>query len=65
VRRSPMREATPWRALLAAAAQLGVAPAAFWRLSLREWRAIAGAHVDALSREAFHALATRFPDEIG
>jgi hypothetical protein len=29
---------TPWGEMLRAAARLGVKPAAFWELSLREWR---------------------------
>lgn len=58
---------TPWGAWLATALQLGVAPDAFWRLSLREWRSIAGAAGagDALPREAFLDLARRFPDAAG
>ena len=39
--RSTMTDAAPWRAWLAFAAQLGIAPACFWRLSVREWRALA------------------------
>ncbi len=54
---------TPWRAMLAVAAQLGVPPAHFWRLSLREWRAIAAPEGhETLPRAAFEALAQRFPD---
>jgi uncharacterized phage protein (TIGR02216 family) len=46
------------------AAQAGLAPAAFWRLSLREWRAFTGeAANDTLSRTRFDALSARFPDE--
>lgn len=59
-----MRETTPWRVLLALSATMGVPPAAFWRLSLREWRALtASNHAEHLSRDAFRALATQFPDE--
>ncbi|MFN3668406.1 MAG: phage tail assembly chaperone [Brevundimonas sp.] len=29
---------TPWAEMLRTAAQLGVGPEEFWRLSLREWR---------------------------
>lgn len=57
-----MRE--PWRNWLSLAAGLGVAPAAFWRLSLAEWRALTGeGAAPLLSRTAFEALATQFPDE--
>ncbi len=56
-------EATPWRALLAAGFQLGVHPREFWRLSLKEWRALAApAAAEALSRAAFDELARLFPD---
>ncbi len=59
-----MTDAAPWRAWLAFAAQLGIAPACFWRLSVREWRALAppasAAHLD---RAAFTALAAHFPDD--
>lgn len=59
-----MPEPTPWRAMIAAAAQHGVAPREFWRLSLREWRALLapGAALEALSRQAFEDLARLFPD---
>lgn len=56
-------EPTPWDAWLAAAVALGVSPWALWRLSLVEWRAIAGPRVSAvLDRAAFDALAARYPD---
>lgn len=57
-------EATPWRALIAAGFQLGVSPREFWRLSLREWRALTApaAAADVLSRAAFDELAQLFPD---
>lgn len=29
---------TPWAEMLRAAMRMGVAPEAFWRLSLKEWR---------------------------
>jgi uncharacterized phage protein (TIGR02216 family) len=54
---------TPWPRLLRLAATLGIAPEAFWRLSLAEWRALTGEQSDALTRQAFEALAQRFPDE--
>jgi uncharacterized phage protein (TIGR02216 family) len=58
-----MTERTPWRAMLAAALALGVAPRAFWRLSLAEWRALVAPHTsEALSRTAFEALTQAFPD---
>jgi uncharacterized phage protein (TIGR02216 family) len=54
---------TPWPALLRLALQLGIAPEAFWRLSLAEWRALTLAPGEALSRAAFEDLAWRFPDK--
>jgi uncharacterized phage protein (TIGR02216 family) len=45
------------------AQQIGVAPAQFWRLSLKEWRALISPAHDALTRATFDALAQRFPDE--
>jgi uncharacterized phage protein (TIGR02216 family) len=57
-----MSEPTQWMALYA---QSHVrSPEAFWRLSLKEWRAIAGQpEAAALDRNAFDVLAARFPDE--
>ncbi|MEZ5957924.1 MAG: phage tail assembly chaperone [Hyphomonadaceae bacterium] len=58
-----MTESTPWRAMLAAALQLGITPHQFWRLSLPEWRVlIAPLGADMLPRAAFEALTHRFPD---
>jgi len=54
---------TQWPALLRHALQLGIAPEAFWRLSLAEWRALTSAQSDALTRAAFEDLARRFPDK--
>jgi len=59
-----MSKTTPWHGWLSLAIALGLTPAAFWRLSLREWRAIAAPDVSvALPRTAFEALAARFPDQ--
>lgn len=58
-----MTDRTPWAAMLAAALSRGLGPACFWRLSLREWRAISWSHHGAmLPRAAFVALVQRFPD---
>ncbi|WP_417482982.1 phage tail assembly chaperone [Maricaulis sp.] len=53
-----------WLAALRLAARMGIAPAEFWRLSLIEWRALAGAH-DArpLSRRALQILMADYPDK--
>ena len=54
---------TPWPALLTAAMSLGIAPATFWRLSVREWRAIAApSAATVLSRVELEALARAYPD---
>lgn len=55
-----------WPALLRlAAVRFGVAPAAFWALSLPEWRALVAepAGPDPLTRREFDALAAACPDE--
>ena len=58
---------TPWPAMLRLAAlRLGVAPHEFWRLSLREWRALTEPETgDAgpLGRAAFDALLADNPDD--
>lgn len=55
-------EETPWSAWLLAANAIGVTPAEFWRLSVKEWRALAG-RATALAREDLDALMQRFPDD--
>lgn len=51
-----------WAALLRVALAMGVTPEAFWRLSLAEWRALAGEAEPTLTRAAFEALAALHPD---
>ncbi|AYV49509.1 phage tail assembly chaperone [Caulobacter flavus] len=47
-----------------AAIEFAAPPDAFWRLSLKEWRALTGAQVGpALARPELAALMARFPDE--
>jgi len=58
----PSNEATPWREMLALAMRLGVLPQAFWRLSLREWRALSAPVPAVMSRRALAALVEQFPD---
>lgn len=53
----------PWADMLRAAADAGIAPEAFWRLSLKEWRWLAGGAGGALPRDAFAALSTDYPDK--
>ncbi|MGD9815051.1 MAG: phage tail assembly chaperone [Hyphomonadaceae bacterium] len=56
-----MREA--WARMLRAAAMLGLSPECFWRLGVREWRALTARDADALRRTEFEALRRAFPDE--
>lgn len=61
----PRANPTPWGYWLFVASRLGIGPASFWRLSLREWRLLAGpGNPAAMTREAFQQLAARFPDDI-
>ncbi|WP_297516159.1 phage tail assembly chaperone [uncultured Caulobacter sp.] len=53
-----------WAEPLRLALSLGIAPEAFWRLSLKEWRALTERPpASALTRSGLEALAARFPDE--
>lgn len=46
------------------ALSLGVAPEAFWRLSLKEWRALTDTPpAPVLTRADLSALIARYPDE--
>ncbi len=49
--------------MLRAAAMLGLSPECFWRLGVREWRALAAREADSLRRAEFEALRSAFPDE--
>ena len=55
-----------WRvALRLATLRLAIAPEAFWRLSLVEWRALTETPAaSVLNRAALDALIARFPDEV-
>ena len=61
--RPSMSEPTQWARLLALSQTLQLAPSCFWRLSLKEWRALVGAGHDTLTRTGFEALTSRFPDD--
>ncbi|WP_454714502.1 phage tail assembly chaperone [Caulobacter segnis] len=53
-----------WGAPLRLALSLGLPPEAFWRLSLREWRALTEAPpTPVLTRTDLRALIARYPDE--
>ncbi len=51
----------PWDVMLRAALRVGIAPESFWRLSLAEWRFLAGAG-DGLTRAEFERLIQNHPD---
>jgi uncharacterized phage protein (TIGR02216 family) len=53
-----------WAEPLRLAVRLGIAPEAFWRLSLVEWRALTETPTaPVLTRAGLTALAARYPDE--
>ena len=53
----------PWPAMLRLAVTLTIAPEAFWRLSLKEWRALSEVGGgDPLGRRDLAALIALFPD---
>ena len=56
---------TPWDAMLRRAAALGIAPDAFWRLSLAEWRMLTARPGQAapMGRGEFEQLAEAWPDD--
>ncbi len=53
-----------WSGALASAARLGLAPDAFWRLSVAEWRALSAPGIaEPLSRAELDALMRAHPDK--
>jgi len=53
-----------WSEPLRLAVRLGVPPEAFWRLSLKEWRALTETPpAPVLTRPGLTALIARYPDE--
>lgn len=56
---------TRWGEMLRTAAGVGITPAAFWRLSLREWRMLTArpSGPEPMGRDAFERLAEAWPDE--
>lgn len=53
-----------WADALRLAVRLGLPPEAFWRLSLKEWRALTTAPAaPVLSRAGLTDLIARYPDE--
>ncbi len=58
-------EGTRWGVALRHAAQAwGIGPEAFWRLSVMEWRALAGSDPGAPTRDELEGLMRRFPDAL-
>jgi uncharacterized phage protein (TIGR02216 family) len=58
---------SPWPGLLRLAVlEMGLAPEAFWRLSLAEWRALSGRQQaeSPLTRSRLDDLCRQFPDEV-
>ncbi|GAW41256.1 hypothetical protein SH203_01660 [Brevundimonas sp. SH203] len=55
---------TPWGEMLRRAAALGVAPEAFWRLSLKEWRMLTETPRAAtpMGRQGLARLMETWPD---
>ena len=55
---------TPWGPMLRTAALLGMAPPAFWRLSLKEWRMLTETErgPEAMGRGRLDELMGRWPD---
>ena len=55
-----------WARMLRLAVGLGMTPETFWRLSLKEWRALTEVEAaPAMGRDAFDELARRWPDGDG
>lgn len=54
-----------WSALLRAALAMGLAPEAFWRLSLKEWRMLTEARPGSapVSRAEFERMREVWPDD--
>jgi uncharacterized phage protein (TIGR02216 family) len=58
-----MTERTPWPRLVALAQGFCLPPSDFWRLSVREWRALVQQEQQKLSRAALEAMMQSFPDQ--
>lgn len=56
---------TPWSGMMRLALGLGVTPAAFWALSLQEWRVLTerSGGPEPMNRQAFERLAEGWPDD--
>ncbi|WP_426026620.1 phage tail assembly chaperone [Brevundimonas sp. TSRC1-1] len=56
---------TPWGEMLRAAMRMGIAPEAFWRLSLKEWRMLTAAPrgTAPMGRPGLTKLMEDWPDD--
>lgn len=56
---------TPWSAMMRAATMLGVAPAGFWLLSLKEWRMLTEGSASAapMRRSELMRMVEAWPDD--
>jgi hypothetical protein len=54
----------PWSALLTKAAEIGIGPADFWEVSLKEWRLImqGSGSTPAMGRGELEAMLAKHPD---
>ena len=53
----------PWDEMWRAALRAGIAPAAFWALSLREWRWLSGSAGGGLDGATLRQLMEDYPDD--
>lgn len=52
----------PWAEMMKAAAAIGIAPQAFWQLSLREWLWLSQSGARGMHRDELDALLQEYPD---
>ena len=59
-----MAETWPWGPMLKRAVAIGIGPAAFWRLSLKEWRMLTAPPPGQgpLGRRELESMMTNWPD---
>ncbi|HEX8232806.1 MAG TPA: phage tail assembly chaperone [Caulobacteraceae bacterium] len=53
-----------WEAMLRAAMAAGIAPGGFWRLSVKEWRALCRGGGEGLGRGELNRLMGLYPDDL-
>lgn len=59
------RDVSPWGAMMRTALMLGIAPDAFWRLSLAEWRMLTedAGTAPPISRAVLTGMTEMWPDD--